>query len=57
MSKTIDQEKIRRSVEIVLERFARGQINLGSFGARTVIAKEVARVLADSDYFFPKERD
>ena len=56
MTKNIDQEKIRHTVETVLERFSQGQINLGSFGARTVIAKEVARALADSDYFFLKER-
>ena len=55
MSEDPNQEKIRRSVEIVLERFAqdqKGQVNLNSSAARLVIAKEVARVLTDSDHFF-----
>ena len=55
MSETTGQEKIRRSVEAVLERFAQGQINLSSSVTRLVIAKEVARVLTDHDHFFLKE--
>jgi|TARA_B100001971_G_scaffold183407_1_gene181358 hypothetical protein len=45
----MDYENIRQSIEAVLERFERDQINLASMSARQKIAKEVVAMIREGE--------